>query len=458
MIPKATKSSFGSVYFRLVIIATSVVMGFFGLSQYFVAPQLVNSRAESILSLIRSHKDDIFLNKTRSLRDELLKNSTIQEDAQFHHYFSEERAKINGILARCDFISPSICLGKKSSVFLEANSSAPPRENFKFAVVLDTDLSNPPALLYLVETLLALIVILAFWLLYKAISKKEKYLLDRLSMATNAFQEVKELFSENRSSGDEFDALGNSVEELVQAFKESKQLITDYKGKFERKTRLEQLGLTVGQVSHDLKAPLNEAENFLASLPKLIRKVPLEEIDAATESLIFRIRSGKSALNQALQNTKQFTVAREALGLKDVLLSIADRAKASEKLQALSFNFILDNGYKTLGDRLRLETAILNLLENTAEEKRDAHVQMTLTESEPGHAKITYQDDGGGIPEEFLEKVFEPLVTYKSTGSGLGLSSTKEILAQHGGRIRALPNRGGAKFEIVLPVVGGANA
>ncbi len=451
MNPKATRSTFNSIHIRLALIALCVSAGFFALAESFVAPKLIEERAQAVLSLIRSHEGDVVLNKTRSVRDELIASGAIKEDQQFSHYFFDEKSRVQPFLSKCRFISPAICLGSKSTVFFVPNSDRPPAESFKFAVALSSNLAQTPVVLFLWETVAILITVFAFWFLHRAIVKKEKYLLDRLTAAGAAFERAQVIFSGSEMGKDEFETFGKNAEDLV-------RMLEEYKAKFERKTRLEQLGLTVGQVSHDLKAPLNEAENFLVSLPKLLDKAPRESILAATESLILRIRGGKAALNQALQHTKQMTVAKEALGLKDVLLSVANRAKENEKLQELSFNLILDNGHQTLGDRLRLETAILNLLENTADEKRNAHVHMTLTAHAHGQVKITYQDDGGGIPEEFLEKVFEPLVTYKTTGSGLGLSSTKEILALHGGHIRALPNRGGAKFEIVLPILGGANA
>lgn len=451
MNPKATKSTFSSINLRLSLIALGVVTGFFSLTQLFIAPRLVEDRAQAIFSTIRSHESDIVLNKTRSVRDELITSGAIKEDQNFAHYFSDESSKIKPLLTQCRFISPSICLGEASTIFFVANSSQPPKDSFKFAVVLENDLSRTPTVLLVWEMVAASMVALAFWLLRRAILKKEKYLLDRLAVAATAFERAQVLFSSSKSGHDEFDIFGKTAEDLV-------LLLEEYKAKFERKTRLEQLGLTIGQVSHDLKAPLNEAENFLSTLPKLLEKAPRETILAATESLILRIRSGKHALNQALLHTKQATVAREALHLREVFLSVTNRAKNNAKLQDLTFEVNVSDGYSTFGDRLRLETAFLNLLENTADEKKNAKVQVTLSELDSSHAKIIYQDNGGGIPAEFLERIFEPLVTYKSTGTGLGLSSTKEILTQHGGYIRAIPYRDGAKFEIVLPVMGDSHA
>lgn len=450
MNPRTTKSTFGSIHLVLALIALSVVVGFFSLARLFVAPRLVHDRAQAVLSLIRSHEGDVVLNRTRSVRDELLLSGAIKNDQQFSHYFSDERAKVQPFVSGCDFVAPTICLGRSASVFFAPNSDRSPQEDFKFAIVLSNDLSQPPILLLLWEGILVVFTGLAFWLLDRAIVKKERYLLSRLAAASTAFQRARLLFSDTKQGKDEFDAFGKSAEDLV-------QILEDYKAKFERKTRLEQLGLTVGQVSHDLKAPLNEAENFLTSLPLLLETASKEQLQEAIDSLVKRIRGGKDSLNQALQLTKYVTVAKEELKLVEVLEGVSVRAKGSVKLQRLSFALSATEEFHTLGDRMKLETAFLNLLENTADEKQNAHIELRLSKTNTGQAKITYEDNGSGIPDEYLEKVFEPLVTYKSTGTGLGLSSTKEILAQHGGQIRALSNSGGAKFEILLPVLGGAH-
>ncbi len=451
MNPKATKSTFGSIHLTLAAIAASVVVGFFLLSEFFVAPQLVEDRAQGILSVIRSQQENVVLNKTRPLRDELLKSKAIEADQHFSHYFSNERESVTPHLANCKFISESICIGNKSSVFYISNSAKKLQEDFKFAVVLAGDLSQPPLVLKIWQGVIFVLTCVAFLLLHKAISLKETYLVGRLSEASAAFRRAQVIFSDDNSEKDEFETFGKSAENLVKT-------LEDYKSKFERKTRLEQLGLTVGQVSHDLKAPLNEADNFLSSLPLLLDTISRDKLEEATSSIIDRIRGGKEALNNALQRTKQYAVAREEVVLGNVLDSIKSRASENSKLRNLSFTLKKDSDFTALADRLRLETALINLLENTAEEKPNAAVQISLDPGKDGHAKITYVDNGGGIPAEYLEKVFEPLVTFKPTGTGLGLSSTKEILLQHGAKISALPYANGAKFEISIPVTGGANA
>lgn len=451
MSPRATKSTFGSIHLTLALIALSVMAGICVLTQAFVAPRLVETRAENILSIIRSHQEDIVLNRPRAVREELIRSKAIAEDQQFSHYFSDEKTKVLPLLKGCQFQSPSFCLGPKSAVFFVSNSDQPPQDSFKFAIVLENDLTRPSALLWLWEGVACLLIAAAFWALHRAILRKEKYLLERLAVAGSAFTRARGIFKEQQEGADEFDSFGKSAEELVRS-------LENYKAQFERKTRLEQLGLTIGQISHDLKAPFNETKHFLRSLPLLLDTMPRAKIEAAAASLVARVESGEECLNQALQITKQAATARDELLLHSVLQSVTSRAKENIKLKKLFFTLSAAEGIKTLGDSLRLETALLNLIENTSDERFDAHIRIDLSHGENGQAKILYEDNGGGIPEEFLGTIFDPLVTYKANGTGLGLSSTKEIISQHRGSIRAIPNKGGAKFEIYLPILGGAHA
>lgn len=104
-------------------------------------------------------------------------------------------------------------------------------------------------------------------------------------------------------------------------------------------------------------------------------------------------------------------------------------------------------------DRIKLKQALLNLFRNAAEAvpASDGKVKFCAFSSEKAvHISIT--DNGCGIPEDQLEQIFTPFVTFKKNGTGLGLSITSQIIQAHGGKIYAENEPdSGASFHMLLP-------
>jgi signal transduction histidine kinase len=111
----------------------------------------------------------------------------------------------------------------------------------------------------------------------------------------------------------------------------------------------------------------------------------------------------------------------------------------------------------TSGDRVQLQQVLLNLVLNACEAMSATPVQdreLTISTSiDGGEVLVVVSDRGPGIPEGQLERVFEPFVTFREHGLGLGLAISRSIVASHGGSIRAENDaRGGATFRCRLPV------
>ena len=109
-------------------------------------------------------------------------------------------------------------------------------------------------------------------------------------------------------------------------------------------------------------------------------------------------------------------------------------------------------------DRVQLQQVLLNLIMNACDAMIDTSAgQRTLvisTSVHDGSARISVRDHGSGIAPESLESVFEPFVTTKRQGLGLGLAICRSIVASHAGEMWAINNPdGGATFMVSLPLV-----
>jgi signal transduction histidine kinase len=104
-----------------------------------------------------------------------------------------------------------------------------------------------------------------------------------------------------------------------------------------------------------------------------------------------------------------------------------------------------------------LQQVIMNLVMNAAQAMRDTPPSgrtVVLQATRKGDsALVTVRDHGCGVPEHHLPNIFEPFITTKSAGLGMGLSICRRLIDKHGGRISARNNPdGGATFEFTLPV------
>jgi signal transduction histidine kinase len=107
------------------------------------------------------------------------------------------------------------------------------------------------------------------------------------------------------------------------------------------------------------------------------------------------------------------------------------------------------------GDHAQIHQVFVNLLLNGIDAARCGGVlRVTVTDSNAprGACQIAFRDSGNGIPEEMLSRLFDPFVTTKEQGIGLGLAVSRRIVEEHGGTIVAANHaEGGAEFTVTLP-------
>jgi C4-dicarboxylate-specific signal transduction histidine kinase len=114
-------------------------------------------------------------------------------------------------------------------------------------------------------------------------------------------------------------------------------------------------------------------------------------------------------------------------------------------------------------DRVQLQQVLLNLLLNACDamatdSRSEKRVTIQTAETATGGVELSVADQGTGIPPDEMERVFEPFVTSKPHGLGLGLAICRSIVTAHGGHISAVNNpERGATFTVSLPLAGAAS-
>ena len=155
--------------------------------------------------------------------------------------------------------------------------------------------------------------------------------------------------------------------------------------------------------------------------------------------------------------TKRAALPREKLDLnetiREVLAIVGDEAKRKSVVIRTQF---ADDLSPVLGDRVQLQQVLLNLVMNAMEamssvEKRQ--LVITTRNIDPDQVQVTVEDSGTGLDPSTMSRIFEPFYTTKSGGMGMGLSISRSIIQNHGGRLWATANDGpGTSFHFTLPI------
>jgi len=223
--------------------------------------------------------------------------------------------------------------------------------------------------------------------------------------------------------------------------------------------RVAVLGQLSGALAHELNQPLTSIRSNAETARVLLRKpVPdLGELEAILGDIVNEDQRAAEVIRRLRAMLKRGETRLQQLDLPDLIREVMVLANAELLTRRVSANVILGRELPlVLGDRVQLQQVLLNLILNACEamggkppsERRlSLVVAITATDS----VEIAIRDNGTGIAPMLMQRLFEPFVTNKPEGLGLGLSISRSIVASHGGRLWAENNpNGGATVHCLL--------
>ncbi|MFB5633117.1 MAG: nitrogen regulation protein NR(II) [Nitrosopumilus sp.] len=236
----------------------------------------------------------------------------------------------------------------------------------------------------------------------------------------------------------EDDLLKQNVTLLSQVEKKSEELV--------KSERLATIGTMASRVAHDLKNPLTIIHTYADMLtPEILAK-----LDPQDREKWFRLQTSVLDMNRIIEDVLDFARTSEIKKKKTSFLSILRLAMNHVKT---SYGIIInlpDSDFSVKCDARKMEGVMSNLLNNAVQAvDGQGEVDVELS-SDSNNITIKVKDSGPGIPENDLEKIFEPMYTTKTTGTGLGLVICKSIVEQHGGTI-SVSNKP-TTFTVTLPL------
>jgi len=223
--------------------------------------------------------------------------------------------------------------------------------------------------------------------------------------------------------------------------------------------RVAALGELSGALAHELSQPLTAVLTNAQAARHFLDRQPLnvEQLRAALDDIIRNDKRAGAVIDRLRALLRKEETARQSVDVNETIREVLDIADGELTLRRITVHTDLAPQLPTMiGDRVQVQQVVLNLVLNACDaidSSNAANRQLSLsTRADGSSVEIVVSDRGPGIPAGQLERVFEPFVTFREQGLGLGLAITRSIVTAHGGTISAEDTAGGgATFRCVLP-------
>jgi two-component system sensor kinase FixL len=225
-------------------------------------------------------------------------------------------------------------------------------------------------------------------------------------------------------------------------------------------SRLTAMGEMASALAHELNQPLSAIANYLRGARRLLDKGDAADLPRLSEAL-------DKAGDQALRAGEVIHRLRDFIGRGETERRIESLSKLIEEASALALVGVKELGVRVtmrfdpradlvLADRVQIQQVVINLLRNAIDAMRGAarpQLEVRVAPEAGGFTLVTVSDTGSGLSEEVCARLFEPFMTTKKDGMGVGLSICRTIVEAHGGSIWANNNDGaGATFAFTVPL------
>lgn len=226
-------------------------------------------------------------------------------------------------------------------------------------------------------------------------------------------------------------------------------------------SRLTALGEMASSLAHELNQPLSAIANYLSGARRLLEAQNLPLDARAMDALA---KSGEQALRagEIIRRLRDFLARgdgeRSIEPLAKLVHGACSLALVGAKEHGVHVRYRLDPAAdRVVVDRVPVQQVIVNLVRNAIDAmiEHDGKRELTVVTEVHGNAmaRVSIVDTGPGLEAAVSERLFEPFMTTKAHGMGVGLPISRTIVEAHGGRIWTEPNPGGgAVFHFTLPL------
>ena len=254
-----------------------------------------------------------------------------------------------------------------------------------------------------------------------------------------------------------FTTIARDITNSRQANRRMQDLQADYLWASSRTTTLE----TASTLAHELLQPLTAIMNYVKASRRMVEVSNCQASDEVYGWMDKSINEARRA-GQIVHNLKGLIERGESERSEENINEIVKEttgislARAAKEKVQLHLN-LGSNLPPVLADKNQIQQVILNLFQNAIDvlveaEQKTLSIKTAL--AAPDFVEVTISDSGQGLSPEVAKRLFQPIVSRKEEGMGIGLSICRSIIDVHCGKIWAAPNEGcGASFHFTLPIV-----
>jgi two-component system sensor kinase FixL len=226
-------------------------------------------------------------------------------------------------------------------------------------------------------------------------------------------------------------------------------------------SRLSDVGQMASALAHELNQPLAALVNYVQAARRILQaeQSPVSpKVAAAMDKAVAQAARAGEIIRHLRAFIRKGESERRLEDLNKVVEEATALGLVGAKESGISVRWALHREpLSVVVDKVQVQQVVFNLVRNSVEAMTDHplphHMLVTTTPAEPGLAEVSVSDTGPGLATKVQAQLFQPFITTKEKGMGLGLSICRSIVEGHGGRLWATPDPvRGVTFHFTLPL------
>jgi two-component system, LuxR family, sensor kinase FixL len=214
-------------------------------------------------------------------------------------------------------------------------------------------------------------------------------------------------------------------------------------------SRLSAAGSLAAALAHELNQPLTAVANYMSAARDLLRDLN-PEIQLYLQEALDEASKSSLMAGQIVRRMREFVTKgegeREILPLGKLIGDATTLGLIGAGAKGVSWSIDIDHAGDVFVDRIQIQQVLINLMRNAIEamDKSDPKMLKIIARNRSDTiAEVSVSDTGSGLAPEVVKQLFQPFITTKADGMGLGLSICRTIIESHGGQLTATDNPGG---------------